>query len=117
MPSIRDLVSAVRQREGVDAAIVLGRDGLLIDGQASAGIDTESVAAVVPAVVSAAEELGAQAGGNELTTCVLEYSDRILIACSLTADAILLVAANDRADIGKLLFELRRNRRQIAAII
>ena len=33
MPSIRDLVAAIRQREGVDAAVVLGRDGLLIDGQ------------------------------------------------------------------------------------
>src|SRR5581483_12471103 len=31
MPSIRDLVAAIRQRDGVDAAIVLGRDGLLIE--------------------------------------------------------------------------------------
>ena len=33
MASIRDLVAALRQRDGVDAAIVLGRDGLLIDSQ------------------------------------------------------------------------------------
>ena len=34
MPTIRELVAAIRQRDGVEAAIVLGRDGLLIDGQA-----------------------------------------------------------------------------------
>ena len=28
MPSIRDLVAAIRQRDGVDAAIVLGRRAL-----------------------------------------------------------------------------------------
>jgi len=31
MPSLRDLVGVLRQREGVEAAVVLGRDGLLID--------------------------------------------------------------------------------------
>lgn len=117
MPTIRDLVSAVRQRQGVAAAVVLGRDGLLIDGQATAGIDTEGLAAVVPAVLSASEELGGHAGGATLTTCVLEYEERIIIICSLTADAILIVVASEDADIAKLLFELRRNRRRIAAIM
>ncbi|MBA3557453.1 MAG: roadblock/LC7 domain-containing protein [Gemmatimonadaceae bacterium] len=117
MPTIRDLVSAVRQREGVAAAVVLGRDGLLIDGQATAGIDTEGLAAVVPAVLTSSEELGGHAGGITLNTCVLEYEEQIIIICSLTADAILLVVANENADIARLLFELRRNRRRIAAII
>ncbi len=48
MPTIRDLVAAIRQREGVEAAVMLGRDGLLIDGQAQAGLDTENIAALVP---------------------------------------------------------------------
>lgn len=48
MPTIRDLVGAIRQREGVDAAVVLGRDGLLIDGQAVPGLASEEVAAHVP---------------------------------------------------------------------
>ncbi|MGI9078969.1 MAG: roadblock/LC7 domain-containing protein [Gemmatimonadaceae bacterium] len=95
LPTIRDLVSTVRQREGVAAAVVLGRDGLLIDGQGAAGIDTEGLAAMVPAVLTASEELGEQAGGKSLATCVLEYAGRIIIICSLTSDAILLVVASE----------------------
>src|SRR5919206_393775 len=49
MPTIRDLVGALRRRDGVDAAVVLGRDGLVIDGQASDALDVEHVAARVPA--------------------------------------------------------------------
>ena len=32
MPTLRELVATIRQREGVDAAIILGRDGLVIEG-------------------------------------------------------------------------------------
>ena len=39
MATIRDLVGALRQREGVDAAIVLGRDGLLIDSQTTSSVE------------------------------------------------------------------------------
>ena len=47
MPTIRDLVAVLRQREGVEAAVVLGRDGLLIDSDVQSAIDAESMAAVV----------------------------------------------------------------------
>jgi len=52
MPSIRDLVAAIRQREGVDAAIVLGHDGLLIDSQLGPGLDAEDVAARIPGILA-----------------------------------------------------------------
>src|SRR5881409_734423 len=54
MPSIRDLVAAIRQREGVDAAIVLGRDGLLIDSQLAPGLDPEDLAARIPPIIGPA---------------------------------------------------------------
>ena len=50
MPSIRDLVGAIRQRDGVEAAVILGRDGLLIDSQSIAGLDAEDLAARIPAI-------------------------------------------------------------------
>ena len=117
MPSIRDLVAALRQRDGVDAAVVLGRDGLLIDSETSEGIDAESVAALVPSIVAAAEEFGAHQDRGPLATAILEYSRGIAIATVLSNDAILLVLAQSRADLGRLLFELRRNREQMAALV
>src|SRR5919204_79308 len=55
MPTIRDLVGAIRRRDGVDAAVVLGRDGLLIDSETASDVDAESVAALVPSIVAAAD--------------------------------------------------------------
>ena len=46
MANIRDLVAALRQRDGVDAAVVLGRDGLVIDSQAADGMTADDIAVI-----------------------------------------------------------------------
>ena len=70
MASIRDLVDAVRRRDGVEAAIVLGRDGLLVDGDAVSYLDGEQVAAHSPAVFSAADALGKAARAGQLLSLI-----------------------------------------------
>jgi predicted regulator of Ras-like GTPase activity (Roadblock/LC7/MglB family) len=117
MPSIRDLVAAIRQREGVEAAIVLGRDGLLIDSQAVAGLDPEDIAARIPPVIGPADELGAALKRGELLTAVLEHRGGIAIVSAMSSEAILFVLVTPQANIGQLLFELRRNRDHIAALV
>jgi predicted regulator of Ras-like GTPase activity (Roadblock/LC7/MglB family) len=117
MPTIRDLVGAIRQREGVEAAVVLGRDGLLIDSQALPNFDAEHIAAHIPSIINAAEELAGAAKRGELMTAVLEYERGYAIVCLLSAEAVLLVLVQQTADVGKLLFELRRNRQHIAALV
>jgi predicted regulator of Ras-like GTPase activity (Roadblock/LC7/MglB family) len=117
MPTIRDLVGAIRQREGVEAAVVLGRDGLLIDGQAVPQLDAEQIAAHVPAVVGAADELGAAAGRGAFATAVLEHDRGVAIVAAMSRDAVLLVLAQPTANIAQLLLELRRNREHIAALV
>jgi hypothetical protein len=77
MPTIRELVTTTRHREGVDAAIVVGRDGLLMAGPAEAALDRARV--------------------------------RVR-----SADAVLLPPG---ADIGPLLYALRRNREQTASLV
>lgn len=117
MPTIRDLVAAIRQREGVEAAVVLGRDGLLIDGQTSSVLDAEQIAAHIPSIIAAADDFSASAARGELVTAVLEYGSGLGIVSVLSPEAVLLVLVQPSANIGQLLFELRRNREQIAALI
>lgn len=117
MPSIRDLVAAIRQRDGVDAAIVLGRDGLLIDSQLSPGLQADDIAARIPAIIGSADDFGAATNRGELLTAVLEHRNGLAIVSVLSSEAILLVLVTPRANIGQLLFELRRNREHIAALV
>ena len=117
MPSIRDLVAAIRQREGVDAVIVLGQDGLLIDSQLGPGLEAEDVAARIPGIIGPADEFGAAVGRGKLVTAVLEHRNGLAIVSVLSPEVILLVLLTPRANVGQLLFELRRNREQISALV
>ena len=117
MATIRDLVAALRQREGVEAAIVLGRDGLLIDSQVIPGLDAEDLAARIPAILVPADDLGTAAQRGEAVTVVLEYRQGLAIVSVLSAEAVLVVLVQPTANIGQLLYELRRNREQIAALV
>jgi predicted regulator of Ras-like GTPase activity (Roadblock/LC7/MglB family) len=117
MPTIRELVAAIRQRDGVEAAIVLGRDGLLIDGQAGGSLNAEDVAAMIPSIINAADELGAAAERGAVVTAVLEHTNGHAIVSVISDDAVLLVLLSATADIGTLLYELRRNRGHLATLV
>ena len=117
MASIRDLVAALRQREGVEAAIVLGRDGLLIDSQVVPGMNPEDLAARIPPIITPSDDLGNAVGRGELVTAILEHRQGIVIMSVLSAEAILVVLVQPTVNIGQLLYELRRNREHIAALV
>ena len=117
MRTIRELVAALRQREGVDAAVVLGRDGLVIDSHVASGTDAESLAALAPAVVAAADEFGARTDNGALVTAILEYPGKVAVISPLSADAVLLVVAKPDDKLGGLLYDLRRHREQMAALV
>ncbi|HVZ48519.1 MAG TPA: roadblock/LC7 domain-containing protein [Gemmatimonadaceae bacterium] len=117
MPTIRDLVGAIRQRDGVEAAVVLGRDGLLIDSQTVDHVNAEQVAAHIPSIVQFADEYGAAADRGALQTAILEHERGMSVVCCLSSDAVLLVLVQPGANLGQLLYELRRNRANIAALV
>jgi len=117
MPTIRELVRAIAQRDGVEAAVVLGRDGLLIEGRTSDALDGEHLAALAPAVVSAADSVGETASRGAFITAVLEFAHGVALISSLNADALLLVMVHPGANVGSLLFDLRRHRANIASIV
>ncbi len=58
MPTIREFTSALRRRPGVTAALVSGRDGMLVEGTGDASLDLDDLAARVPSLVSEAMHLG-----------------------------------------------------------
>ncbi|MEP6507402.1 MAG: roadblock/LC7 domain-containing protein, partial [Gemmatimonadales bacterium] len=66
MPTIRDLTVAIRQRPGIEAVVVLGRDGLLIDSQSTIELDAEGLAARVPGIVASADEIGNTTGHGSI---------------------------------------------------
>jgi len=117
VPTIRDLVATVRQFDGVKAALVLGRDGLLIDSEADAGLDAEQIAAHVPSILQFADELGTAATAGLLRTAVLELETGLAVLTAMSTEVVLLVLLRADANVGALLYDLRRHRSGLGALV
>lgn len=117
LPTIRELVAALATRDGVEGVVLLGRDGLVIDGRTGSGTDIEHLAAHVPSLVGAADDLSARSARGALATAVLEYDHGLAIITTLSSDALLLVLVHPSANVGSLLLDLRRHRSHIASIV
>jgi predicted regulator of Ras-like GTPase activity (Roadblock/LC7/MglB family) len=117
MPTIRDVVQTLGKREGVDAVIVLGRDGLTIDSYGADGLDPDGLAALVPSVVAACNRLGTAAERGGFGMGVVEYQQGLALVSEVTPETLLAVFIQRGTNVGSLLYELQRHRAAIAELL
>src|SRR2546428_8172846 len=109
MATIRDVVEALARRGGIDAVVVVGRDGLPIDARAADGLDAENVAALLPSVINGLAQLGHAGGRGEFGTGVLEFGSGLAFVSLLNADALLVVPVRPSTNLGPLRYDLCRH--------
>lgn len=117
MPTIREFTSAIRRRPGVTAALVSGRDGMLVEGSGDAALDLHDLAARIPSLISETIQLGDAARLGACMTCIVEYGDGYAVVTTLGEDSILTVLAGKSTDLGPLLFELRSQRSRLESLL
>jgi predicted regulator of Ras-like GTPase activity (Roadblock/LC7/MglB family) len=117
MATIRDVVQALARRPGVQAAIVLGGDGLPIDSAVHNGMDPDSVAALVPPVVAACGHLGIAASCGAFGATAVEFASGTTLVANLTPDAVLALVVTPGTNVGALLYEIRKHRAAIAGLL
>src|SRR2546428_4243620 len=107
MATIRDVVEALSRSNGVDAVVLVGRDGLPIDSRVANGVDADSVAAVLPTAIKQMAQLGDAGGRGDFATAVLEFGRGLAIVAVLHSEALPIVLVQPPAHRGAPLFDLR----------
>ena len=117
MPTLRELTEAIQNRPGVESVVILGADGLLIETHQSARNDAEAIAARVPAVSMAVSQLGGASGTGHASMGILEFDHGYGAFMSLSEQVLLYVSAGASVDLSGLLYDLRRHRSAMAALV
>jgi predicted regulator of Ras-like GTPase activity (Roadblock/LC7/MglB family) len=117
MPTLRELTEAIQRRPGVQTVVILGADGLVIETDHTGHDHAEGVAARVPAVMMAAQHLGAASQLGEPQFLLLELERGYGLIFQLSSNATLFVSTSTDVALGELLYDVRRHRAPMAALV
>ena len=117
MPPLDTALASLAAHPGVEHVLVLGRDGLLIAHTGGAGLDAETVSAMVPGLAGAASALGRAAGQGAASTVVVRLEAGVAIVADLGAEVLLAVLLRGDAGFAPLLRELSQRRGELAGLV
>lgn len=108
------LLGTLTDDEGLAVALVVGRDGLLIEGRSRAsGIDLEPLAAMATRALLEMERLGRVIGGGNLSQMRLRFDRYQLLIEVLSPSDVLVLGTENAAGGERLLDAIARYRRPL----
>ncbi len=115
--ALKRILTDITRIEGVKGAIVVSKDGLVLDAVVpSKDVSTEEIAAAVSQIVSVASKLGADFDLGNTDIIALEYANgRVLVGD--IGENFVLVVADKTALVGMIRNEIKRQRDKIRAIV
>lgn len=114
---LKQLLGEFLKLEGVSAAVVVGRDGFVIESAVSGKIDIDALGAMASTGLGTAETMGAQLGKGSLRQTLIELEKGPILLSPLSADELIAIVADDVANIGRIRYELKKNKDRITAAL
>lgn len=116
--NMKNLLGDLLRVEGVNAAVVVGRDGFVIEGLAGGGrLDIEAVGAVISTGIGSAEVMGNALAVGEMSQAMVEYKGGVIVMGLVTRDAILALVADQKANLGNIRYQLKQRTPEIARVL
>lgn len=118
MASLKELLGDLIKVEGIVSAVVVGRDGFVIDGVSNgANMDIEAVGAVISTGVGTAEVMGRELKVGSMTQGMVEYNDGIIVMGFLGKEAVLACVAGTNANLGNVRYQIKKRTPEIRAAL
>jgi hypothetical protein len=114
MVDLKQMLSRFLAIPGVRQAVLVGRDGLMIEGMTREGKeDIEAVGAITTTGLSTAEALGKEISRGSLVGVIMEY-EHALVSVDPLGDFALMVTVSDTAsNIGRVRHLVKASRNEI----
>lgn len=118
MAELKRLLGELVRTDGVTTAVVVGRDGFVIDSASAGGaVDTEAIGAVISTGIGSAEVMGGELELGAMTQSMFEYDGGIIVMSLAGHDAILAVVAQLEANLGNVRYQVKKRLPEISKSI
>ncbi len=105
------------REEGVVMAGVVGKDGFAIEYVSNGDVDIEAVAAMTAATIGTAERAGKEVGRGETNQVIMEYKGGNILIAPLSDEEVVVVVTDGTANLGKIRYEIKKNREKIKSAL
>ncbi|HEX3928944.1 MAG TPA: roadblock/LC7 domain-containing protein [Gemmatimonadales bacterium] len=116
MQPLRSVLHAFAERPGVTGVVVVSDEGLVVESALPDGRDAEAIAAIASTAIRGLSALGNAAGLGPMTHLAADTDAGALVLQRLPSGATLLVIVAPDADLGTLLFDVRRHAPALVAL-
>jgi predicted regulator of Ras-like GTPase activity (Roadblock/LC7/MglB family) len=101
--------------EGIRTAVVVSRDGFVIDEASAKGaVDAEAIGAVISTGVGSGFAMGHELELGELTQGMFEYQGGFIIMSLASPEAILAVVTEPTANLGNARYQVKKRMPELA---
>lgn len=114
--SIKDVLQALLNNDGVTAAAIVGRDGFLIENASSIKLDQDALGAVVASAVGASEMIGKDFEMGGLEQYLLEFEGGKAIIAAAGSEILVLITSAE-AIIGSVRYAVKKNIKRLVEIL
>ena len=101
---LAEILTSMTQEHGLSAALIVGRDGLLVEGQSSdSTVDLESLGAIATRTLADLDRIGKEVHGDNLTQIRARFGRYYLVIEPLTESDVLVAGLAGPVDGQRLL--------------
>ena len=116
MASLKNQLSELVKVDGINAAVIVGRDGFVIEGIThDSSLDVEAVGAVISTGLGSSEVMGRELNVGKLSQSMLEFDNGVLVMGTLGTDALLCLVCAMGANLGNIRLQLKKRSSDLAA--
>lgn len=114
---LKQILGEFLKVEGVSAAVVVGRDGFVIESAISGKIDIDALGAMASTGMGTSEAMGTELGKGNLDQMLVELEKGPIILSPLSADELIAIVADSTANVGRIRYELKKNKERLIAAL
>lgn len=115
--TLKDVLGDLVRKGGVVAALVVSRDGFLIDGVKTEEVDLDALGALTSSALLAWEAVGSEMAVGAPEALLAEFEAGPIAASPVNPDAVLVLLGTRLCNLGRIKIEIQRARQQVAACL
>jgi predicted regulator of Ras-like GTPase activity (Roadblock/LC7/MglB family) len=114
---LKQILGEFLKLDGVSAAVVVGRDGFVIESAVSGKVDIDALGAMASTGMGTSEAMGTELGKGELRQMLVELDKGPILLSPLSADELIAIVADTDVNIGRIRYELKKSKERLIAAL